>query len=255
MSSAAVRSREAVSRSLADQWAPVLRLHADVRGWSAVRLNVESARSRLARSRPAFDAHTVVRAAGDLAPWFGRAISAYERAGMASTDDVLTIRRHQHDVTELALAWTDGARAPADPAQRVARNAAGLLATAVLSATAAQVEEAGILAAWPLATCPCCGGVPDLALTHGADRMVVCSRCDTRWLTHGMGCLTCGASAEPTLVRVRSAYLGYSLVICHACGHYLKERGGHGACDPLLERFLTAQLDEAAQRRGLRGCN
>jgi hypothetical protein len=41
-------------------------------------------------------------------------------------------------------------------------------------------------------------------------------------------------------------------VICHSCGRYLKERSGRPKHAPLVERALTAEMDAAAVRRGLR---
>ncbi|MGH7665598.1 MAG: hypothetical protein ACRENI_15110 [Gemmatimonadaceae bacterium] len=47
------------------------------------------------------------------------------------------------------------------------------------------------------------------------------------------------------------------MAICHGCGRYVKElvaRPGMGVEDihPLVERILTQELSEAAERRGLR---
>jgi hypothetical protein len=53
-------------------------------------------------------------------------------------------------------------------------------------------------------------------------------------------------------VRVPSPDLGYDLVICNSCGRYLKERRGLPSHAWLVERALTAGLDEAAHERGLR---
>jgi formate dehydrogenase maturation protein FdhE len=100
--------------------------------------------------------------------------------------------------------------------------------------------------------CPSCGGAPDLAFVDGARRALVCSRCDTSWPVATRGCIGCEATGAPTIARVRSPYLGYDLVICHACGRYLKERVGRALHPPLVERALTAEMDAAAVRRGLR---
>lgn len=240
-----------MSRSLADQLAPVLRLHAELRTSLRARVDVPRARARLADRRHAFDAASVLRAARDLEPLFGRALAAFELAGLASTQEASAVRRRPQDTTQLALSWVAGDRLPSDPAKRLARRAAALLGSAVLRNAAEQVLAAGGVDDWDRALCPCCGGSPDLAFVTGGVRRIVCSRCDTSWRTDSEGCLACGAAFEPTLVRIRSPYLGYTLVMCNACGHYLKERGAAGRCEPLLERELTAQLDAAAQERGL----
>lgn len=251
ISSVASRSREAVSRSLADQLAPVLRLHAELRQSLPVAVDVARARARIANGRHAFDPAAVLRGAAELGPLFARALTAFELAGMASSQEVCAVRRRQHDATALALAWVAGDRLPSDPAKRLARRAAALLGSAVLRNAAAQVLAVAPTDGWERASCPCCGGMPDLAFVVRGQRRIVCSRCDTSWRAASGGCLACGAEYEPTLVRIRSPYLGYTLVMCNACGHYLKERGAGAQCEPLLERELTAQLDAAARDRGL----
>jgi formate dehydrogenase maturation protein FdhE len=91
-----------------------------------------------------------------------------------------------------------------------------------------------------------------LALSTNTKRTLVCWRCDTQWKTAHRGCLGCGADGPPTVARVPSPYLGYELAICNSCGRYLKERRGPLTHELLVERTLTAGLDEAAQQRGLR---
>lgn len=240
-----------MSRTLADQLAPVLRLHAEVRASVPVAIDLPRARWRLANRRHAFDAAAVLRGAGDLRPLFGRAVTAFELAGLASSQDVFAVRRRPQDATGHALAWLAGERLPSDPAKRLARRAAALLAAAVLRRGAEQIAAAAPVDDWDRSSCPCCGGSPDLALVSPDERRIVCSRCDTMWRASSSGCLACGAEYEPTLARIRSPYLGYTLVICNACGSYMKERGATGRCDPIVERALTSQLDAAASDRGL----
>ncbi len=251
-SSATTRSREAVSRTLADQLEPVLRLHAYMRDAWPVEFDVARARARVQSGRAGFDPVAVLRSAGDMSAMFARMVSAFELAGVASSADVLTVRQQQLDATELAIGWAAGERVPVDSAKRLARRAAAVLGNGVLRNVAGQLLAVERLDHWPRITCPCCGGGPDLALGRGSKRRVVCSRCDTRWHAGGSGCLSCGADHEPTVSRIRAPYLGYALLICHGCGTYLKERTAGGTCEPLVDRELTAQLDRAAQDRGLR---
>lgn len=240
-----------MSRSVADQLAPVLRLHAELRDSLPVPVDVARARARVANGRHAFDSASVLRSAGDLRPLFARAVAAFELAGLASSEDASAVRRRSHDVTAHALAWAAGDRLPSEPAKRLARRASALLGSAVLRNAAEQVLAVAPADDWARPTCPCCGGAPDLALVGRGQRRIVCARCDTTWRAASSGCLSCGAECEPALVRIRSPYLGYTLVMCNACGQYLKERGATGQCEPLLERELTAQLDAAARERGL----
>jgi formate dehydrogenase maturation protein FdhE len=140
---------------------------------------------------------------------------------------------------------------PRNPAMRLARNVAAVVGNAVLTRAASDVANGFSFAAWKRSLCPCCGASPDLALSTDKRRSLVCWRCDTIWRTNQLGCLGCGATAAPTLVRIPSPY-GYQLAICNSCGRYLKERRGAPAHALLVERALTAGLDEAAELRGLR---
>lgn len=252
MPSLAARSREVVSQGIAEQLEPIIRLHEAIRREARVMLDLERVAARVASDVPAFDPLNVIRAAGDLDPEFWRAVRAFERAGIATTTSASEMRQRHWDVVEVALGWLVGERAPADPAAALALRSAALVANAVLGNAAEQVALVASFEEWERAICPCCGGSPDLALVHGSARTLVCSRCDTSWQRWAAGCLGCGADRAPTMGRVRSAYLGYTLAICHACGRYLKERAGRDCASPLVERALTEELDAAAELRGLR---
>jgi formate dehydrogenase maturation protein FdhE len=84
--------------------------------------------------------------------------------------------------------------------------------------------------------------------------VLVCARCDARWTTTARGCLGCGAVKAETLARLPSTHTGYTVIVCSACGRYLKERDADpaGTVDLLVERALTEELDRAAERRALR---
>ena len=252
MPSLAARSREVVSQGIAEQLAPIIHLHDAIRREARVALDLERAAARVEGSVPAFDPLTVIRAAGDLEPAFWRAVRAFERAGAATTAAASEARRRRWDVVELGLGWLAGERAPSNPVSALVLRAAALVASAVLRTVAEQVALVASFDEWERSVCPCCGGAPDFALVHGSARTLICSRCDTAWERWAPGCLGCGAHRAPTIVRVRSPYLGYTLAICHSCGRYLKERPGSEPCVPLVERALTEELDAAAERRGLR---
>lgn len=252
MPSLATRSREIVSQRIAEQLAPVLQLHQALRREARLSLDLERVAARIDANAPAFDPLMVISAAGDLEVGFWRAIRAFERAGLATTSSASAARQRSWDVAELASGWLVGERAPTDPAAALALRAAALVASAVLRRGAEQVALVATFDAWEGSICPCCGGSPDLALAHGSTRTLICSRCDAAWERWMSGCLGCGASRAPTMGRVRSPYLGYTLAVCHACGRYLKERAGRAPCEPLVERALTEELDAAAELRGLR---
>ncbi|MGH9889294.1 MAG: formate dehydrogenase accessory protein FdhE [bacterium] len=200
----------------------------------------------------AFDAALVLEEAGELGSAFERTVEAFERTGIASSLSIATLKRMAVNPTTLVLAWANAESPPVDAALRLARSVAGVIGNAILSRAATDVTSGLSLSAWKWPQCPCCGASPDLALASDTRRTLVCWRCDTMWRTEDRGCLGCGASGAPTIARVPSPYLGYELAICNSCGRYLKERRGSPSHELLVERTLTASLDEAAQERGLR---
>lgn len=239
------------SRTLAEQLQPLVRIHTVMRDRGYASVDVSRARERIQQGRSAFDAAALLYTAGDLNRAFSRTAAAFERTGIESSARIETLLRTPIDVTAHTIAWANGDSSPGDQTLRVARKVAGVVGNAVLSRVAhdIMVKNDG---AWKRPHCPCCAASPDLALAIDTERTLVCWRCDTNWRTEHRGCLGCGASNSPTMVRVPSPYLGYELAICNSCGRYLKERRGGLTHDLLVERALTAGLDAAAQQRGLR---
>jgi len=250
--SAITRSQEIVTKGVADQFGPVLRLQNELRANARPVVNVNDARARIASRRPGFDPVKILTRARTVVTAFDRCIDALEIAGLASTTGVTSVRHGKYDSRSLAVAWAAGESAASAPSLRLAQKAASVVAGAILQSNARAVTHSFSLASWQRPVCPSCGGSPDLAYVVGQQRTLVCSRCDTNWPVRTRGCIGCEATGAPTIVRVRSPYLGYDLVICHACGKYLKERVGKAVHPPLVERALTAEMDAAAVRRGLR---
>ena len=215
-------------------------------------VDVKEAQARIASRRPGFDPVKILSRARTVVTAFDRCVDALENAGLASSTAVTALRQQQHDARSLAISWAAGDSAPAGSTQRLAQKAASLVAGAILQSNARVVTQKLKLEAWDRPVCPSCGGAPDLAFVDGSKRALVCSRCDTSWPVSTRGCIGCEATGAPTIARVRSPYLGYDLMICHACGRYLKERVGKAQHPPLVERALTAEMDAAAVRRGLR---
>lgn len=251
-SSVSTRSRDAVSRTIAEQLAPLLRVHEQLRRRPWPTPDLPRARRRLAAGRPAFDPATALRAAGDLASAFRDTAQAFDSCGIASTNSVAALRPSKTEVTRLVTSWANSDARSAAGSGRLARQIAGLVGNAVLHRVAEDVRDAIPLAGWAHPACPCCGSAPDIATINGDARTLLCSRCDTPWRAPAPGCLSCGANGSPAIARIASTYLGYELAICHACGRYIKERRGSLRFQPLVERALAAGLDDAAQTRGLR---
>jgi formate dehydrogenase maturation protein FdhE len=249
--SLSIRRPSAASKSLAEQFQPIVTIHETVRERATVALDVAAARERIRAGRPGFDASLLLRDAGDLTRSFHRTAAAFEKIGIASSTELAALRNETLDATVLMSSWANAESLPRNPALRLARHVAAIIGNAVLSRAASEVADGFSFAAWKRVLCPCCGASPDLALSTDKRRSLICWRCDTMWRTARLGCLSCGADSSPTLVRIASPY-GYELAICNSCGRYLKERRGAPTQSLIVERALTASLDEAAEMRGLR---
>jgi hypothetical protein len=246
-------SREYVpSSGIADELGPLVRVHSELGRFRLSAPRVRRARANIGEGRIAFEAADVLRAAGDLDGSLERVASAFEMCGLASPRALEAFRKEYGAAQPLLKAWLVGERRSSDEGRRLALRAAALIGNAILGSAAAQARKDTSFHEWKKPTCPCCGGAPDLAVRAESHRWLVCARCDTRWQAPTTGCLTCEATRAPTFVRVDALDLGYELLVCHACARYIKERRGDGMEMPLIERALTADLDGAAERRGLR---
>jgi hypothetical protein len=244
--------RESARYHFADDLGPLVRVHADLSRFKLGPTRVKRARANLAEGRVAFDAHEILRSAGDLDGSLSRVAIAFEMCGMASSRELDLFRKGYSVAAPLLKSWLVGERGSSDDGRRLALRSAAVVGNAILRSAAAQAAKGASLKAWQKTTCPCCGGPPDLAVRSEAIRMLVCSRCDTQWEAPTVGCLQCESTRPPTFVRVDALDLGYDLLVCHACARYLKERRGSSIESPILERSLTSELDAAAERRGLR---
>ena len=245
-------ARESAPLSYADDLAPLVHVHGELGRFRLGPTRVKRAQANIENARVAFDPNEVIRAAGDLDASLARVATAFEMCGMASARELDSFRRGNSVAQPLLKAWLAGERGSRDEGRRLALRAASLVGNGILRSAAAQVSRDVSFSHWKRATCPCCGGAPDLALRGDPTRWLLCSRCDTRWPAPTHGCLGCEATRSPTFVRVDALDLGYQLLVCHACSRYIKERSATGMQPPIVERTNTAELDAAAERRGLR---
>ena len=253
MSTASPTLSASVRSTTAEQLAPVLRVHAVVQEECAPRVDVAAAHRRIASGQVGYDALRVLRSCGDLTSSFVRVLDAFEVAGFVSNAERGALLEQPLDIDDLVCGWVTGDRTPRDPRRRIARQVAAVLGNAVLRAATARVGSPALWRAWTRVVCPCCGGTPDFALVERAYRTLVCAHCDAQWRAPRDGCLGCDAVDLPmAIARINNPALGFDLVICNSCGRFLKERPLRGVAPLLVERALTAELDLAAELRGLR---
>jgi hypothetical protein len=242
-----------VRSTLAEQFSPVLHVHAEIVADTAPFVDTDCAHMRIRAGHVGYDALRVLRSCGDPMPHYVRVLDAFEVSGFISNDDRRSLRDGELDVDDMVSGWFTGDRTPRDLRRRAARQAAIVVGNAWLRAASALVEPSTVWRDWTRIVCPCCGGSPDIALRdRGAQRTLVCARCDAQWRTPHQGCLSCRTVEEPTIGRIANAELGYDLVMCNGCGRFLKERPRRGIQSFIVERALTTELDLAAEQRGLR---
>ena len=242
-----------VRSAAADQFAPVLRVHAEILGDCIPEVDAEAASARIALGQVAYDALRVLRSCGNLKPRFVRVLEAFEVAGLVSGVDKRRLIDSDIDVDDVICGWFTGDRTPHDPRRRLARQAAIVVGNALLRAATSRVGAPLVWRTWTRAICPCCGGSPDIALSErGAARTLVCARCDAQWRSTRAGCLGCDVAEPAGVARIANAELGYTLIMCSSCGRFLKETARRGLGPLVVERAITAELEMAAEQRGLR---
>lgn len=255
LTSIAVRapSLREVRAGLSEVLRPVASLRTELAATWPIELDPGVARKRVKAGRPAFDALELLHAAGDLRQPFHRAAQAFERAGLATAQQVDHARAQAPAaVVALGASWLAGEPLPRLEPRRLAQRAAAVVVGSVLATAAGQVKATVRAGTEGRSACPACGCSPEFSIVGPSGRMLTCARCDTRWRTARRGCVGCGAHDTPTVARIPSPDVGYDLVVCNGCGRYMKERTRRGGSDLLVERALTSQLDAAAERRGLR---
>ncbi len=244
---------DSVRSTTAEQFAPVLRAHAELLHECAPIVDAPVARARIANGQVAFDAIRTVRTCGDLTSRFVRVLEAFQVAGFASNQDFQLLLTPEVDVDELVCGWLTGDRAPRDVRRGIARQAAIIVGNAILTVASQRVGAPSNWRRWTRPVCPCCGGAPDIAVQErGAHRTLICSRCDAPWRATRLDCLGCDVTEKTGITRINNPALGYDLVMCHSCGRFHKERRRRGMAALIVERALTVELDLAAEQRGLR---
>ncbi|MEP6999132.1 MAG: formate dehydrogenase accessory protein FdhE [bacterium] len=249
-------SRASVRNTMAEQFAPVLRVRGEVLKECAPVVDQADARRLIASGQIGYDALRVLKSCGELNSCFARVLDAFEVSGLVSNVERRALLSSELDVDDLICGWLAGNRTPRDPQRRLARQVAIVIGNALLRRATERVGTKALWRTWTRPVCPCCGGAPDIALVErsgrGPLRTLICAHCDAQWQASREGCLGCDASETLEIARISNRALGYDLMMCNNCGRFLKERPRRGLTSLLIERALTAELDLAAEQRGLR---
>jgi formate dehydrogenase maturation protein FdhE len=125
-----------------------------------------------------------------------------------------------------------------------------------LSRCADAVMARTLFHGWSHGTCPLCGGEPDFSLiTPAAERLLICSRCASRWRFHQLACPFCGNDDRSRLTSFATRDGWYRLTACDVCQRYIKAFDGRNATRsvlPAVDSIATLPLDAAAAQRGYR---
>ena len=116
------------------------------------------------------------------------------------------------------------------------------------------IQQRTTFAGWQRGRCPVCSGEPDMAwITTGAERFLVCSRCQTRWPTDPMACPFCGERDKGRITSFATPDGAYRVAACQTCRRYLKTLDGRRARRPVLpalDSIATLPLDAVVLQRG-----
>jgi Protein involved in formate dehydrogenase formation len=125
-----------------------------------------------------------------------------------------------------------------------------------LSRCADAVMARTVFQDWSLGICPLCGGEPDLSvITPAAERLLICSRCLSRWRFHQLACPFCGNANRSQITSFATRDGLYRLNACDVCQRYVKAFDGRHATRPVMpvvDAIATLPLDAAAVQRGYR---
>ena len=125
-----------------------------------------------------------------------------------------------------------------------------------LSRCADAVMARSLFQGWPHGNCPLCGGEPDFSyFTPAAERLLICSRCTSRWRFGQLACPFC-LNADRTRITSFATRDGrYRLNGCDVCSRYIKSFDGRHSSRqvmPAVDSIATLPLDAAAVQKGYR---
>ncbi|HYT69238.1 MAG TPA: formate dehydrogenase accessory protein FdhE [Vicinamibacterales bacterium] len=180
-------------------------------------------------------------------------------------EDFRRVEALARDADALAPAirnWYEAARAATAGGSEVSPEIAGLeplLLQAMrpfLSRCADAVMARTTFQGWKHGNCPLCGGEPDFSvITPAAERLLICSRCTSRWPFDQLACPFCLNADRSRITSFATRNGLYRLNGCDVCQRYLKAFDGRTAprqIMPAVDTIATLPLDAAAVQRGYR---
>lgn len=158
------------------------------------------------------------------------------------------------DLPALAERWfADGT---SDPAIEMLDEVLAWSLRPFLIRTAEVLQQRGAFGAWTRGICPVCGGEPDFAcITTGAERLLICGRCQTRWPTSPFACPFCEESDRQRITSFATPDGTYRVTACQTCKRYLKALDGRVAgrtVIPAVDSIATLPLDAVVMQRGFK---
>ena len=137
--------------------------------------------------------------------------------------------------------WYEAARPPAAGGREVSEAIAGLeplflqAMRPFLSRCADAVMARTVFGGWRHGTCPLCGGEPDFSIiTPSAERLLMCSRCLSRWRFHQLACPFCLNADRSRITSFATRDGLYRLNACDVCQRYVKAFDGRNAPRPVM---------------------
>lgn len=180
-------------------------------------------------------------------------------------EDYRRLEALSRDADALAPAvrnWYEAARAVPAGGHDVSPEIAGLETVLLqamrpfLSRCADAVMARTTFNAWRHGNCPLCGGEPDFScITPAADRLLLCSRCTSRWGFDQLACPFCLNHDRTRITSFATRDGMYRLNACDVCQRYIKAHDGrhaHRQMMPAVDAIATLPLDAAAVQRGYR---
>ena len=174
-------------------------------------------------------------------------------------DDYRRVEALTRDATRLAPAirdWFEAARAIPAGGRDVGAEIAGLeplLLQAMrpfLSRCADAIMARSLFQGWPHGNCPLCGGEPDFSyFTPAAERLLICSRCTSRWRFHQLACPFCLNDDRTRITSFATRDGRYRLNGCDVCQRYIKAFDGRNATRQVMPA-VDAHRHAAAGRGG-----